>query len=185
MIKRFAVFVSLVVVVASLLAIPADAEVQDDAVDMAEQDMAKQDEAAKMVMEQLEAADEPVPMEEIEALEDLGPAPWLSFMPERSAEVVGAWTEVAEQLPESAMGARHRPRGDRGPIDFTESEEADEVGAEAYVHRKLTKPVDDARQTLVGAPGQRENDVVDSMLARESRSVSDTAEHGNIEELVR
>lgn len=122
MIKRFAVFVSLLVGFAGLLAVPAEG--QDDPTDMTEQDQ-----AAEIVMEQLEAADEPVPMEAIEALDDLGPAPWLSFMPERSDEVVEAWTEVAEQLPDSAMGARHKPRGDRGPINFTESEEADEVGA--------------------------------------------------------
>ena len=123
MIKRFAVLVSLLVGFAGLLAVPVEAEVEEEPVDMAEQEQ-----AAEMVMEQLEAADEPIPMEEIEALEDLGPAPWLSFMPERSDEVVEAWTEVAEQLPDSAMGARHKPRGDRGPITFTESEEADEVG---------------------------------------------------------
>ena len=122
MLKRFAVFAGAIVGWASFLAVPAQS--QDDPMNGAEQD-----EAAELVMEQLEDAGTPVPMEEIEALDELGPAPWVSFMPQRSDEVVEAWTEVAEQLPGSDMRARHRPRGDRRPITFTESEAPGEVGA--------------------------------------------------------
>ncbi len=125
MFRRIAVVAAVVVGAAGMLAVPAEG--QDDLADAAE--LADQDAAAEQVMEQLDDAEAPVPMEDIEALDDLGPAPWLSFMPGRSDDVVEAWTEVAQQLPGSSMGADRRgPRGPRGPIAIAESEDPGGVG---------------------------------------------------------
>ncbi|MDH3683669.1 MAG: hypothetical protein OEV40_27425 [Acidimicrobiia bacterium] len=124
MIKRVVVLIGVVLVASGLLAVPP-AESQTEPMDAESQER-----AAEEVMDQLETTDEPLAMSEIDGLEDLGPPPWLSLTPERSEKVVEAWLEVAAQLPsKDLVSARRARRPRRPPIRFTESEAADETGA--------------------------------------------------------
>ena len=121
MLRRLSVLVG-ALLGAGALAVPAVGAQGDPT------DVAAQEEAAELVMEQLEASDSPMSMDEIDTLDQLGPAPWLSFMPGRSDKVIEAWTEVAQQLPEGDMNARRRPPGGSDPSRVSESEDPGEVG---------------------------------------------------------
>ncbi len=123
MIKRVAVLIGLLLATAGFFAVPsAQGETNPN-------DIRVQERAADEVMAQLEASDEPMEMEEIEGLAEMGPAPWLSYTPGRSRKVVAAWVEVAEQLPTETMAAASDTQpGDPAPITFTESEKPDETG---------------------------------------------------------
>ena len=91
-------------------------------------DPAEQREAAEQVMEQVENTDQPLSLDEIDGIDELGPNPWLSMTEGRDPAAVEAWQAVAEQLPARA----HTPRGKKSiggrPLVVNEREPAGEVG---------------------------------------------------------
>ncbi len=85
-------------------------------------------EAAEEVMEQLAAANEGLALEDIDALDELGPNPWLSFTKGRSPEAVKAWQALAAQLPPQAQVPNGKAQIGGPPLVHSETEAVGEVG---------------------------------------------------------
>ncbi len=113
MIRRIAVVVAVLLTV-TVTDLPV-AEGQEGLISLSEQE-----EAADAVKNEIAVADAPLAPDEIDAFEALGPAPWLALGPERSDEVIEAWIEVADQLPENSRAATS-PGGGQPVIDEQES----------------------------------------------------------------
>jgi hypothetical protein len=94
----------------------------------ADGEIAEQEQAAAEVMEQIETSDGDLGLEEISALGELGPMPWLSYTDRRSAKAVEAWREVAAQLPASDLVPNGKATLTAAPLEFSESEEPGETG---------------------------------------------------------
>ncbi len=88
----------------------------------------EQSQAAIEVMAQLDAADGPLALDQIEAIDRLGPMPWLSYTERRSPAAVIAWRAIAEQLPASDLASVGADSIAANDLTFSESEAPEETG---------------------------------------------------------
>lgn len=109
--------------VVAALALPVQAPALVDPADTQTQER-----AAAEVMAQLDATDDQLAMNQIEALGDLGPMPWLSFTPGRSNKAIEAWRAIAAQLPASELESVGASSIGASELTFSESEAPEETG---------------------------------------------------------
>ncbi|MGI9597979.1 MAG: hypothetical protein ACR2QK_17580, partial [Acidimicrobiales bacterium] len=113
---------------ALLSAMVAPTTVTGQSADPAPPEEAQQERAAADVMAQIEEADGELALSEIEALDELGPMPWLAFTPTRNRKAAEAWRAVAAQLPAEELAPAQAARSASAGFTFAESEAPEETG---------------------------------------------------------